>query len=96
MQCIELTFGIHQKICPNVTKYQYVFLKQTWQTARIILRLEAVWDFPGGLLMKTPHFSARSVGSIPGWEAKMPHAWPKKFLKITKKNPKKQIEAVWA
>ena len=88
MQCSELTFGIHQKICPNVTKYQYVFLKQTWQIAHIILRLEAVWDFPGGLVMKIPHFSARSVGSISSWEAKMPHAWPKKLKKITKITPK--------
>ena len=28
-------------------------------------------------MVKTPHFNARGMGSIPGWGTKIPHAlWP--------------------
>ena len=32
------------------------------------------WDFPGGPVVKTLPSNAGGVGSIPGWEAKIPHA----------------------
>ena len=31
-------------------------------------------DFPGGPAVKNPPWNARDVGSIPGWETKIPHA----------------------
>ena len=31
-------------------------------------------DFPGSPVVKTPSFHWRGVGSIPGWETKIPHA----------------------
>ena len=31
-------------------------------------------DFSGGSVARTPSFSARDVGSIPGWVTKIPHA----------------------
>ena len=35
-------------------------------------------DFPSGPVVKTLLPNARSVGSIPGWGAKIPYAlWPK-------------------
>ena len=30
-------------------------------------------DFPGGPVVKTPHFHCRGAGSIPGRGAKVPH-----------------------
>ena len=33
-----------------------------------------MWDFPGGPEVETLPFNAGSVGSIPGWRAKIPHA----------------------
>ena len=38
-------------------------------------------EFPGGPVVKTSPSNAGGVGSIPGWEAKIPHA----------SQPKKQI-----
>ena len=36
------------------------------------------WDFPSGPVVDILPPSARGVGSIPGWGAKIPHAlWPK-------------------
>ena len=35
-------------------------------------------DFPGGPVVKTSSSNAGASGSIPDWEAKVPHAsWPK-------------------
>ena len=31
-------------------------------------------DFPGGPVVKILHFHLRTVGSIPDWGAKIPHA----------------------
>ena len=31
-------------------------------------------DFPGGLVVQTFNCNAEVEGSIPGWEAKIPHA----------------------
>ena len=31
-------------------------------------------NFPGGPVAKTPHFNAGSMGLIPGWGTKIPHA----------------------
>ena len=42
-------------------------------------------DFPGGPVVKTSPSNAESVGSIPGWGAKIQHAlWPKKPKHKTK------------
>ena len=30
-------------------------------------------DFPGGPVVKTPHFHCRGMGSIPGWGTNIPH-----------------------
>ena len=36
-------------------------------------------DFPGDPMVKTSPFNAGGMGSMPGQEAKIPHAlWPKK------------------
>ena len=36
-------------------------------------------DFPGGPVVKTPHFHSRGTGSVPGRGTKILHAaWPKK------------------
>ena len=31
-------------------------------------------DFPGGPVVKTPHFQCRGYALIPGWGTKVPHA----------------------
>ena len=47
-------------------------------------------DFPGGPVVKTPHFNSGGEGSIPGQGAKIPHAsWPKKQSIKQKKYCKK-------
>ena len=33
-----------------------------------------MWDFPGGPVVKIPWFQCRGMGSIPGWETRIPHA----------------------
>ena len=33
-----------------------------------------IWNFPGGPVIKTPHFQCRGMGSIPGWGTKIPRA----------------------
>ena len=33
-----------------------------------------MWDFPSGLVVKNPPFSAGDVGSIPGRGTKVPHS----------------------
>ena len=45
----------------------------------VILALNIeLWDFPGSPAVKTLPSNAGGEGSIPGWEAKIPHAsWPK-------------------
>ena len=42
-------------------------------------------DFPGGPVVKTPHFHCRGVGSTPGRGAKIPHA--ARCCQKKKKNP---------
>ena len=32
-------------------------------------------EFPGGPVVRTPHFHCRGAGSIPGQETKILHAW---------------------
>ena len=45
-------------------------------------------DFPGSPVVKTSPSNAGAAFSIPGWEAKFPHAsWPK--------NQKKKTETIW-
>ena len=34
----------------------------------------AIWDFPGGTVVKNPSFNAGDTGSIPGQGTKIPHA----------------------
>ena len=33
-----------------------------------------IWDFPGGLVVKNPPYSAGDAGSSPGQGTKIPHA----------------------
>ena len=33
-----------------------------------------MWDFPGGPVVKTPHFQCRDTGSSPDQGTKIPHA----------------------
>ena len=45
------------------------------------------WGYsPGGQLIKTSPSNTGDEGSIPGWEAKIPHVWGQK----KKNNPPKQ------
>ena len=45
-----------------------------------------MWDFPGGLEVKTPPSRAGGcVGLIPGWQAKVPHASQPKNQNIKQK-----------
>ena len=32
-------------------------------------------DFPGGPVVQSPPSKEEDMGSIPGWEAKIPHPW---------------------
>ena len=41
------------------------------------------WDFPGGLVVKTPYLpEGGGMGSIPGQRTKIPHAMPCVVAKI--------------
>lgn len=90
MQCIELTFGIHQKICPNVTWSTSIFSETNLTNSPYHFTISSCGGFPGGPVMTAPHFSTGSVGLISGRETKMPQAWPKTFKKITKLKKKKK------
>ena len=49
-------------------------------------RKKSIRDFPGSLVIKTLPSKARSIGSVPGWGAKIPHAsWPKNQKKKKQK-----------
>ena len=57
----------------------------TWQSEEalgslsLLIRALITWDFLGSPVVKTSPSNAGGVVSIPGWEAKIPHAsWPKK------------------
>ena len=46
---------------------------------------KSIRDFPGSLVIKTLPSKARSIGLVPGWGAKIPHAsWPKNKNKTPK------------
>jgi len=45
-----------------------------------------LWDFPGGLVVRTSPSDAGAAGSIPHWEAKIPHT-------LKPKKPKHETEA---
>ena len=38
----------------------------------IIVKLIHIWDFPGGLVVKTLHLTKGGMGLIPGWGTKIP------------------------
>ena len=45
----------------------------------LLLRAHGFWDFPGSPVVKILPSNAGGEGSLPGQEAKIPHAlWPKK------------------
>ena len=37
------------------------------------IHFKDLWDFPGGLVVRTSPSDAGAAGSIPHWEAKIPH-----------------------
>ena len=39
------------------------------------IKQSQLWDFPGGPVVKTSPSNAGGAGSVPGWGAKVPHAW---------------------
>ena len=47
-------------------------------------------DFPGGPVVKTPHFHCRGTGSIPGWGTKIPRGLKK--IKNKKKGWKADLD----
>ena len=48
-----------------------------------MMKISLVRDFPGGTVVKTPHFHCEGMGSITGQEIKIPHAvWPKKWKQL--------------
>ena len=67
MTLFELWFS--QGVCPVgglLSRMVVLFLQTT------VFKIDR--DFPGGPVVKTLPSNARGVGSIPGWEAKIPHA----------------------
>ena len=56
----------------------------------VVLSLENMWDFPGGLVVKNPPFNnAGGASSIPGWGTKIPHSSEQLSLRVTTR------ESVW-
>ena len=60
------------------------------------LKKQQTREFPGGPVVRTPAFTAKSVGSIPGWGTKTPQATRRgqKQNKTTQTKKKKQIKPV--
>ena len=53
------------------------------------IRKGTIQDFPGGPVVKTPHFQGRGMGSIPGQGTKIPHAMQHGQKTLKKKFKKK-------
>lgn len=77
-------WGDDPKTMQDLTSVMQALLQQIqdkFQTIsdQTIGRTDDVRAFPPGLVVKTSHSNAGSQGSIPGEEAKIPHAfWPKR------------------
>ena len=54
--------------------FTWVFLLCVFLSCCYSLILKNLGDFPGGLMVKTPHSQCRDMGSIPGWGTKMWHS----------------------
>ena len=61
----------------------YVSLIRPVAALHFLVVKSQAWDFPGSPVVKTSPSNAGGAGSIPGQEAKIPHAsWPKEKKKI--------------
>ena len=54
---------------------------------------QTVGGFPSGLVVRTPRFHCRGMGSIPGWGTKIPYAAQHSQKK---KGGKREVEVEWA
>ena len=51
-----------------------VLSRHIWVTCFCIFKMEALWELPGGPVVRTRRFHFRGPGSVPGWGTKIPQA----------------------